>query len=189
MKTASYYARVLSGMRLRRFLPILDRAHELSGRSRLWLTADMIRCAVRYGSGYHDYIQFGMYDLSQAQKSTMVTRVVNRKLMDALNDEKDAHVLNDKGEFARVYKKFLKRDVLSLADAAPADIDTFLARHPRMFCKPRDGSCGHGCFVYDKGNYPPPPRNFCRTWPLWAWAYARKSCPSTRPRRRLTRPA
>ncbi len=149
MNKIGYYARVLSGMRLRRFLPILDRAHEISGKGKLWLTADMIRCARRYGAGYHDYIQFGMYDLTEKQKATMVTRVVSRKLMAELNDESYAHVLNDKGEFARLYGKFMGRDVLALDSASQAEIDAFLEKHPHMFCKPTDGSCGHGCFLYD----------------------------------------
>lgn len=149
MNKAAYYLRVLSGMRLKRFLPILDRAHAISGRSKLWLAMDMARCGTRYGAGYHDYIQFGMYDLSEEQKATMVTRVVSRKLMAELNDEADAHVLNDKGEFARLYGKFMKRDILALDGASESDIDAFLQKHPHMFCKPTDGSCGHGCFLYD----------------------------------------
>ncbi len=149
MNKFAYYVRVLSGMRLKRFKPILDRAHEISGRSKLWLTADMIRCARRYGCGYHDYIQFGMYDLTDEQRATMVTRVVSRKLMDTLNDERDAHVLDNKGEFARLYGKFMKRDVLALSEASEAEIDAFIEKHPHMFCKPTDGACGHGCFIYD----------------------------------------
>ena len=58
MNKFAYYVRVLSGMRLKRFLPILEKAHELSGRSKAWLAADMARCARKYGSGYHDYMHF-----------------------------------------------------------------------------------------------------------------------------------
>ncbi|MCD8117801.1 MAG: hypothetical protein LUE21_11980 [Oscillospiraceae bacterium] len=148
MNKLTYYIRVLSGMRLKRFLPILDRAHELSGKSRWWLAMDMIRCARKYGAGYHDYIQFGMYDLTEEQKATMVTRVVSRELMDQLNDSTQSYVLDDKGEFAKRYGKFMKRDILDLSAAGAEETDEFLQKHPRMFCKPRDGSSGHGCFIY-----------------------------------------
>ena len=149
MNKFAYYVRVLSGMRLKRFLPILEKAHELSGRSKAWLAADMARCARKYGSGYHDYIQFGMYDLTEAQKATMVTRVVNRELMAHLNDETKSIVLDDKGLFAEKYAKFMKRDVLDLTRAAPEEIDAFVAKHPRMFCKPTAGDSGKGCFIYE----------------------------------------
>ena len=149
MNKFTYYMRVLSGMRLKRFLPILDKAHALSGKSKAWLAADMVRCARKYGSGYHDYIQFGMYDLTEEQKATMVTRVIHRELMAHLNDESYAHVLNDKGEFSKVYAKFTKRDVLDLPNATEEEIDAFLAKYKRMFCKPTDGDSGRGCFIYE----------------------------------------
>ena len=149
MNKIGYYLRVLSGVRLSKFKPILDRAHDISGRSKAWLAMDMVRCGVKYGCGYHDYIQFGMYDLTEKQKATMVTRVVSRKLMDTLNDESYAAVLNDKGLFAEKYKDFIKRDVLALDRASGEEVDAFIANCQRIFCKPTDGSCGHGCFIYD----------------------------------------
>ena len=145
----SYYLRVLGGMRWSRFRPILDRAHDLSGRSRAWLAADMVRCAIRYGAGYHDYIQFGMYDLTEAQKSTMVTRLVSRRLMDCLNDEHYAPNIEDKALFARLYAPYVKRDVLDPEEATEEKLAAFLQKHPRFFVKPRTGSCGHGCFIHD----------------------------------------
>ena len=149
MNRFQYYIRVLRGMRLSRFRPILARAHELSGKSRAWLTADMVRCAIRYGAGYHDYIQFGMYALTEAQKATMVTRLISRKLMDCLNDEHYASHIEDKGLFARLYAPYIKRDVLVPEEASEEELAAFLQKHRRIFCKPRTGSCGHGCFLYD----------------------------------------
>ena len=149
MNKTAYFLRVLSGVRYSKWKPILDRAHDISGRSRAWLAADMVRCGLKYGCGYHDYIQFGMYDLTEEQKATMVTRVVSRELMAILNDDSQAYVLDDKGEFARRYAKFLKRDILDLKTASETEIDAFLAKHEKFFCKPQEGSCGHGCFVYE----------------------------------------
>lgn len=149
MNKVGYIMRVMSGMRWSRFKPILDRAHDISGKSKAWLTWDMLRCGVKYGCGYHDYIQFGMYDLNRQQRETMVTRVISRKLMATLNDESYAHVLDNKGEFAKVYAKFMKRDILALDSAADEEIAAFIEKHDRIFCKPTDGSCGHGCFIYE----------------------------------------
>ena len=149
MNKFGYYLRVLSGMRLKRFLPILEHASQLSGKSKAWVAADMVRCAKKYGAGYHDYIQFGMYDLTEEQKATMVTRVVNRELVDILNDESQAAVLDDKGLFYKTYGKFMKRQVLDLGRAGESEIDAFLAANRRMFCKPIAGDSGKGCFIYE----------------------------------------
>ena len=149
MNKFAYYLRVLSGMRLKRFLPILDHASQLSGKSKAWVAADMVRCAAKYGAGYHDYIQFGMYDLTEEQKATMVTRVVNRELLAILNDESQAAVLDDKGLFYKTYGKFMKRQVLDLNRTDEAEIDGFLAQNERMFCKPTAGDSGKGCFIYE----------------------------------------
>ena len=149
MNKAAYYMRVLTGMRLKRFLPILEHASQLSGRSKAWVARDMIRCARKYGSGYHDYIQFGMYDLTEEQKATMVTRVVNRQLLEILNDDSLGQIMDDKGLFAQKYGQFMKRDILDLPRATGEDVDAFLAKHKRIFCKPSAGDSGKGCFIYE----------------------------------------
>ena len=45
-----------------------------SGKSRLWLLCDMLRCAVKFNAGYMDYKIAEMYRLSDAQKRTVITR-------------------------------------------------------------------------------------------------------------------
>lgn len=44
-----------------------------SGKSRLWLLADMLRCALKYNAGYVDYKIAQMYRLNDAQRKTQVT--------------------------------------------------------------------------------------------------------------------
>ena len=42
-----------------------------SGRSRLWLLMDMLRCGVRYNAGYMDYMIAEMYRLNDEQKRSV----------------------------------------------------------------------------------------------------------------------
>ena len=49
-------------------------ASKPSGKSRLWLLADMLRCALKYNAGYVDYKIAQMYRLNDAQRKTQITR-------------------------------------------------------------------------------------------------------------------
>ncbi len=153
MSLARYYLRVLSGMRLSKFKEILDRAHKASGKSKVWLTKDMIHCARKFGSGYYDYMTFGFWDLNDQQRSTYVTRVVSKKLVTLLNDPAYEHTFNDKDEFETVFAEFVKREHVNFRTASKEEVKAFVERHPVMFSKPAHGSCGHDCKKVDSREY------------------------------------
>ena len=59
---------------------------ERSGKSRLWLMADMLRCAVKYNAGYIDYKIAQMYRLNDAQRATVITRGISNSIVRRMND-------------------------------------------------------------------------------------------------------
>ncbi len=154
MSKIGYYLRVLSGMSLKRFIPVLDRVHEASGRGKLRIAADMVHCAIKFGAGYYDYVTFGFWELSDAQRATYVTRIVSKKLVVLLNDTAYEHTFNDKEEFNQVFSEFVGRDFINYRTAAKDEVRAFANRHPVVFAKPAHGSCGHGCQKVDSRDYP-----------------------------------
>ena len=52
-----------------------------SGKSRLWLLLDMVRCAVKYNAGYIDYKIAEMYRLTSAQRATQITRGISNNIV------------------------------------------------------------------------------------------------------------
>ena len=153
MGLARYYLRVLSGMRLSKFKEVLGRAQKFSGRSKLFLTADMVRSAMKFGAGYYDYLTFGFWDLTDEQRATYVTRVVSRKLVDYLNDPDYEHTFNDKEEFDHVFAQFVGRECLNFRTASKEEVRAFAEKYPTVFAKPAHGSCGHDCLRIDSRDY------------------------------------
>ncbi len=154
MGYGGYIMRVLSGMRLSKFKEVLDRTAKFSGKNKVWLTLDMVRSAVKFGSGYYDYLTFGFWDLTDAQRATYVTRVVSKKLVDMLNDPNYEHTFNDKEEFDHVFAEFVGRECVNYRTASKEDVRAFTQRHPTVFAKPAHGSCGHDCQRIDSREYP-----------------------------------
>ena len=55
--------------------------HEKTGRSRINIIMDMQKCASKYGAGYMDYDLFEMYNLTDEQRDTYLTRGRNNDLV------------------------------------------------------------------------------------------------------------
>lgn len=154
MLSIRYYLRVLSGMRLSKFTEVLNRAHKASGKNRLWLTADMIRSAAKFGAGYYDYMTFGFWELTDAQRATYVTRIVSKKLVTSLNDPAKTAVFHNKADFNVVFREFVKRDFVNYRESTKEEVRAFVEKYPVVFAKPADGSCGRDCRKVDSRDYP-----------------------------------
>ncbi len=148
-----YYLRVLSGMRYGKFAEVLDRAQKFSGRSKGWLTRDMLRCGLRYGAGYYDYLTFGFWELTDEQRATYVTRVKSKKLVTLLNDPRYEDTFNDKEKFNTAFRAYIRRDFLNFRTASKDEVRAFVEKHPVVFCKPAHGSCGHDCSKLDSAQF------------------------------------
>ena len=56
-----------------------------SGKSRLWLLIDMLKCAVKYNAGYMDYKIAQMYKLNDEQRKTVITRGISNEIVRRMN--------------------------------------------------------------------------------------------------------
>lgn len=154
MSSLKYYLRVLSGMSYKKFSEVLERTHKFSGKSKLWLTADMVHCARKFGSGYYDYLTFGFWNLTDEQRATYVTRILSKKLVTFLNDTNYEHTFNNKDQFDEVFAEFVKREFVNYRTASKDEVRAFVEKHPIVFCKPAaDTSCGHGCRKADSRDF------------------------------------
>ena len=140
-----YVMRVLSGMRLGKFKDVLDRTQQFSGMSKAAITADMVKCAKKYGAGYYDYLTFGFWDLTDEQRDTYITRLRNKQILNQLNDDSYGDCFDNKEKFNNIYKDFIKRDFINFQTATKDEIKEFADKHKVLFCKPLEGSCGVGC--------------------------------------------
>ena len=59
----------------------INNIHKKTGKSRLSIFNDMRECAVKYGAGYSDYDLFEMYNLTDEERNTYITRGRNNDLI------------------------------------------------------------------------------------------------------------
>ena len=76
-----------------------------SGKSRLWLLADMLRCALKYNAGYVDYKIAQMYRLNDAQRKTQITRGLSNQIVRRMNDKAYWYLFDDKATFNELFKE------------------------------------------------------------------------------------
>lgn len=139
-----YIFRVLRHASLKKLNSVIDRCHEKSGKNKVYLFFDIVNCAIRYGAGYHDYLIFAFWDMNHEQRSTYVTRIINKKLNSICNREDLDHILTNKDEFYAHFKKYMKREYLDLENTTKEEFLAFADRHDVYFAKPRDQESGKG---------------------------------------------
>lgn len=139
-----YLKRVLGGASIKKMGEKINVIHEKSGKNRVILFFDMLMCSLKYGAGYNDYIIFEFYNMKAAQRKTYLTRLKNKKLVTMMNDEKFAHIFDEKNLFDKTFAEFMGREVLDLADIGYAEFEKFTEGKEAFFAKPYIGESGKG---------------------------------------------
>jgi hypothetical protein len=125
-----------------------------SGKSRLWLLTDMLRCAVKFNAGYMDYKIAEMYRLTDAQKKTVITRGLSNEIVRRMNNKAYWYLFDDKAVFNELFKEDVGRDWLKLsADTKPEAVRAFLNRNADIIVKPLEGSSGVGIERYTRADW------------------------------------
>ena len=99
MSRLSYFFKRLFKMDWKAMWKTAGLLHERSGKSRIWLLCDMLRCAVKYNAGYVDYKIAQMYKLNDAQRKTVITRGISNSIVRRMNDKAYWHFFDDKTQF------------------------------------------------------------------------------------------
>lgn len=152
-KNIGYVLRRLLDMNYKAMFDKLNSMHKKTGKSRLFLLWDMQKCAVNYGAGYMDYDLFEMYNLTNAQRDTYLTRGRNNALFIKYNNPDLVHVFTNKHEFNEKFDDFLKRDWVLVQEENREAVLAFLNKHPRFIAKPVVGSCGKGVEIYHTADF------------------------------------
>ncbi len=120
-----------------------------SGKSRVWLLCDMLRCALKYNAGYMDYKIAQMYRLNDKQRKTQITRGLSNTIVRRMNDKAYWYLFDDKATFNELFKEEVGRGWMKIsADTDPASFVSFLQTYPDIIAKPLEGSSGVGIVRY-----------------------------------------
>ncbi|MBR6165655.1 MAG: hypothetical protein IKQ45_07010 [Clostridia bacterium] len=120
-----------------------------SGKSRIWLITDMVKCAVRYNAGYIDYKIAQMYKLNDEQRKTVITRGISNEIVRRMNNKEFWHYFDDKAQFNEQFKKWIPRKWIRIEpDTDPDALYALCRDQEEMIGKPLEGSSGQGIRKY-----------------------------------------
>ncbi len=122
----------------------INSIHKKTGKSRLAILNDMRHCAIKYGAGYMDYDLFEMYNLTEEQRDTYITRGRNNDLIKKYNNPNYNYIFNNKLEFNKYFKDFIKRDYIKVRGTSKDALMAFMLKHQTFMAKPLTGTCGKG---------------------------------------------
>ena len=138
-----YYIKRLLSMNYKKMFEVIDIVSKRSNISKTKIFFDMIKCSIKYKSGYMDYYVFCFEDLTDYQRSTFITRGINNNYIKKLNDKNYYDLFNNKVKFNEIFKKYLKRKYLYLDNNYGA-FKKFTNEHKTLLAKPIDAQCGKG---------------------------------------------
>jgi hypothetical protein len=154
MSRVSYLISRINKLDYRKMWATIAILRQRSGKSRAWLTADLLNCALRYNAGYMDYMIAEMYRLNAAQRKTVITRGINNGIVRRFNDKRYWHAFDDKAEFNTRFAKWVDRDWMRLnADTTKEQLAAFLQDKQAVFIKPIEGSSGVGVSKHLKAQW------------------------------------
>ena len=79
----------IGNMSFKNMFSTIDEIHNRTNKSKVYLFFDMIICAIRYQSGYVDYLLFEMWDLNSKERKTVLTRGKNNIFVRYYNNKEE----------------------------------------------------------------------------------------------------
>ncbi len=132
-----------------------------SGKSRLWLLADMLKCAVKYNAGYMDYKIAQMYKLNDEQRKTVITRGISNEIVRRMNPKEYWHFFDDKAQFNELFREFIPRKwILTNENTDTEELYTLCRNSTQLIWKPLEGSSGQGIKKYTPEDWKDGPEAF-----------------------------
>ena len=149
MSRLSYFFKRLVKMDWKKMWETTGIVKERSGKPRIWLLCDMLKCALKYNAGYVDYKIAQMYNLNDAQRKTVITRGISNNIVRRMNDKAYWHFFDDKTQFNELFKEYIPRKWLLInADTKVEDVAALIDGQVQLIGKPLEGSSGQGILKF-----------------------------------------
>ncbi len=144
MGRITYILKRIKTMDKKAMINKINSIHKKTNMSKIQILKDMQKCAVKYGAGYMDYDLFEMYNLTDEQRDTYLTRGRNNELVKKYCDMDAMPYFENKDQFNTIFNKYLKRDWIKVNGTPKEDVIKFIEKHNVFMAKPIDGGCGKG---------------------------------------------
>ncbi len=113
----------------------------------IWIS--IFASSIKYNISILEYFQFGFYKKSKEEKNTYAGTGYMYEYQLKMNPKKEREVLEDKIQFNKAYKSFIKHESISFQEAIanPNKLDNLLRKHKKIVLKDSRGQCGIGIEV------------------------------------------
>ena len=144
MEKIKYLIKRIMQMDYKNMFKIAKKISKKINKNYILIILDMIRAGIKYQAGYYDYQEFEFYNLNRKQRKTYLTRGKNNQIIKKFNDKSKFYLIDNKENFYRGYKKFIKRDWILLNGKNFDEFEDFLEKNKTAIVKPVDGEGGKG---------------------------------------------
>ncbi|MDD2409144.1 MAG: sugar-transfer associated ATP-grasp domain-containing protein [Bacilli bacterium] len=136
--------KIIKNIDFKNMFKIIKKISNKTNKNYFFTVLDVIYSAIIYGAGYYDYQEFEFYNLNHKLRKTYLTRVKNNKIIRKYNDKNFFYKLDNKLEFNKLFKEYIKRDYLFINNDNYKVFQKFVNKHQEFIVKPLDGEGGYG---------------------------------------------
>ncbi len=150
MGKISYLFKRIKGMNYRKMFDTIDEINKKTNKNKISIFLDIIYCGLKYQAGYMDYKLYEMYDLTEKQRKTIITRGINNSIVKRYNNPAFTKYFSDKIAFNKKFNKYLLRDWMEVKDTPEnfEEFKKFCQKHHEILVKPLSESCGKGVEIF-----------------------------------------
>lgn len=150
MGKISYLFKRIKGMNYRKMFDTIDEINKKTNKNKISIFLDIIYCGLKYQAGYMDYKLYEMYDLTEKQRKTIITRGINNSIVKRYNNPSFTKYFSDKIAFNKKFNKYLLRDWMEVKDSPEnfEEFKKFCQKHHEILVKPLSESCGKGVEIF-----------------------------------------
>ena len=153
MKKIKYIISRLFDMNYKKLFETIKLVSKKTNKNKVSIFIDIIKCTRKYGAGYTDYYSFGMYDMNEKERETVLTREKNNYYVTKYNPKEYWHLYDNKNEFNELFNEHLKRSWIYLKDKSLEDFKAFVKPLDVFVAKPNNDSGGNGIEKIVKSNF------------------------------------
>jgi putative polysaccharide biosynthesis protein len=149
-----YYVKELDKAKFRKFV---NHVHKNYGISKPKLYSDMLFSSLKYNISLNEYFLFHFYESDKNIRETYAGTGFMYEYQLGMNPKNQRKVLEDKLEFLKVYKDFVRHDYASVTDLQQPDTAMRLLSNTsgKVVLKGSDGQCGRGIEVRNATDFTP----------------------------------
>ena len=124
-----------------------DHVKQFAGGRYFSCWKDEIYCALRFGCSPDDFFRYEFYKKSDFERDKFITYKRSQNIIRKYNDKEKNFIFDDKSEFNKWFKDYIKRDWIDLRTANRKDFESFLRKHGKAILKPVKGGQGRDIFI------------------------------------------